>query len=670
MAQGILIILTLLGIAVISGVMYARARNERYTYAAEEMMTKERLKVIIKREIADEIEKRAPSSMSDDELEQAIRRMAKVRSALKQCVDGIPQAREMVKELIAVIIKRHLPDVDSVCKVVDFRGNYLTDEEKFEVLMYYYKNVKGYGADALAQLIHKYEWDSEKAIIEDKTQNSYAVTSDDLNDAYEMEDIHLDYDQMVDVLATLMYQPYKGYGVVDTLNEMNINGFNIGTSGYIMEHLTNVSRNKEQRATRSVWLFFEGKQIHLRFLTFTSQEEIMRVIKLMIRYNRPGPLTEKRGYLVNTMANKSRIAAAIPPMAEYPVCFVRKFTLTNNTVYTWIFRPYTKLVKSAESEWDGYIRDHYSDMDVEIIDRLINEPKTDLDDLKVKMLSKGRNLPGYVKGGNIVINFLRFLMEGQQTAIITGRQGSGKTTFLQTLIRFVDPRLTIRVIEMAFELYLREMYPERNIVSFQETATVTAMEAQDFTKKSDGAVGIVGEIAQDAVAERWLQYTRIASIFTLATHHANRTEDLVTGLRDHIVSAGHIPSPEAVERQVLEGLKFDIHVDVTADGYRYVERITEVVPHIVKPEIVNIDPKNVEYTHAVAERNYYATKLIESTFQVRDIIRYDKEKHEYRLVNLPTDERLRDMLSRMQDNTKREFAEFLAENRPRKVVSA
>ena len=134
MAQGILIILTLLGIAIISGVMYARARNERYTYAAEEMMTKERLKVIIKREIADEIEKRAPSSMSDDELEQAIRRMAKVRSALKQCVDGIPQAREMVKELIAVIIKRHLPDVDSVCKVVDFRGNYLTDEEKFEVL--------------------------------------------------------------------------------------------------------------------------------------------------------------------------------------------------------------------------------------------------------------------------------------------------------------------------------------------------------------------------------------------------------------------------------------------------------------------------------------------------------------------------------------------------------
>ena len=110
---------------------------------------------------------------------------------------------------------------------------------------------------------------------------------------------------MLDILSVMLYQKYKGFGVIDTLREMNINGFNCGTSGSILSALLNKDK-KIMKAPRSVWLYFNGKYIHLRFLTFHSEEELRRVVQLLCRYNNPGPLTEKRGFLVNTMYDKSR----------------------------------------------------------------------------------------------------------------------------------------------------------------------------------------------------------------------------------------------------------------------------------------------------------------------------------------------------------------------------
>ena len=66
---------------------------------------------------------------------------------------------------------------------------------------------------------------------------------------------------------------------------------------------------------------------------------------------------------------------------------------------------------------------------------------------------------------------------------------------------------------MAPELYLRELYPSRNILSLQETNTVSAAECQDALKKSDAAVSIVGEVATDSIAARMIQMGMTASIF-------------------------------------------------------------------------------------------------------------------------------------------------------------
>ena len=42
---------------------------------------------------------------------------------------------------------------------------------------------------------------------------------------------------------------------------------------------------------------------------------------------------------------------------------------------------------------------------------------------------------------------------------------------------YIDNRFNVRVLELAPELYLRELYPDRNILSVQETNTVSAAES-------------------------------------------------------------------------------------------------------------------------------------------------------------------------------------------------
>jgi len=71
------------------------------------------------------------------------------------------------------------------------------------------------------------------------------------------------------------------------------------------------------------------------------------------------------------------------------------------------------------------------------------------------------------EGSETVINILKFIVKGCRVSGITGAQGSEKTTMLMALIGFIHPAYTLRIQEMAFELHLRDVYPERNILTFR-----------------------------------------------------------------------------------------------------------------------------------------------------------------------------------------------------------
>jgi len=582
-------------------VLYQRAKLRTTEVVEEDFSTIEKVLEAVKMEMVEIVKEDYSLGLSEAEFNALYKRKARINNALKNCVHGIDSAKVIVIELIRGFIAEKVP-IDKVSELLGLAdGMQPSDHVIFEILMYRYK--KKHGKQALAVLIDKYDLARERPATDANrpTDVSYYITSEDLRSIYEQEDIHLTDDEKYDLLAILVYQLYKGFGILDTLREMDINGFNCGTSGSI---LTNLQANREGglKATNSVWLYFRGKYIHLRFMNFGSEDELKRIIQLMVRYNNPGPLTAKRGYLVNTMYDKSRILALRPPASEYWAVFVRKFTISDPSPEYLIAKP-------------GVVRP---------------------------------DLP---------IRLIEFLMRGHVTCAVTGRQGSGKTTLMTSIIRYVDPRFNIRVLEMAPELYLRELYPSRNILSVQETETVTPQELQDALKKSDAALSIVGEVATDAIAARMIQMGQVASIFTIFSHHANTSRDLVFALRNSLVNASGFDMYTA-ERQVLDVVKVDIHLDYTPDGHRFIERITEIIPldeQIPYPEYDVNDPVN---SINRIFKEYFERQTDRVSFITRDILRYDKETKTYYVVNRLSpalEEKIRDNLGKL----KVEFDKFV-----------
>lgn len=162
---------------------------------------------------------------------------------------------------------------------------------------------------------------------------------------------------------------------------------------------------------------------------------------------------------------------------------------------------------------------------------------------------------------------------------MTGAQGSGKTTLLMAMVKHIYASYTLRVQEMAFELQLRRIYSRRNILSFRETGHISGQQGLDLQKKTDGTVNILGEVASDEVAAWMIQMSQVASLFTLFTHHAKTFRDLVFSLRNSLLKTGMFQHEHIAEEQVVSVINFDVHMKKDAEGRRYIERITECIPH-------------------------------------------------------------------------------------------
>jgi len=587
-------------IVVIVFIMYQKAKLRTATFVEEDFSTLDKLLESVKLEMLEMVKEDYSLGLSDTEFNALYKRKARINEALKNCVYGIDNAKIIVIELIRGFIQDNVPSsrVEELLGLSS--GMEPSDHVKFEILMYMYK--KKYGKDALSKWIDKYNFARERKATYGKldSDTSYYITIEDLHSVYEEESIKLSVDEKVDVLAVLIYQLYKGFGIVDTIREMNVNGFNCGTSGSIMQSMSKQVKN-EHKAVNAFWLYYNGKYVHFRFMNFGTEEELRRIIQLLVRYGNPGPLTAKRGYLVNTMYDKSRILALRPPASEYWAVFVRKFTLSDVSPEALIMKSYTR-------------------------------------------------------NGELAVKLIEFLMRGQITCAFTGRQGSGKTTLMSSVIRFIDNRYTLRVLEMAPELYLRELYPTRNILSVQETSTVSAAELQDALKKSDAAVSIVGEVATDSIAARMIQMGQVASIFTIFSHHANTARDLVFALRNSLVNAGGFSNMTTAERQVTEVVKVDVHLDYTTDGKRYVDRISEIIPLDEKIPYPDYDPQNHSESTAKITKEYYERTTDRVSFITKDIVKYDVKTHTYNVVNrfsVGLEEKIRltlgDELRRMYD---------------------
>ena len=617
----ILLILVVLVVAG-AGIYYfikkkKEAPQEKEINVDEKTYTLEKMQEFVKKRL-DEITKvnLYDIGLSEEELKRRKNKKYELKKALKGCTYGDVNDKKYVKELIYDLLSKEY-DVNetNISKAIPFDiPSLLTPQDKFDILIYMYK--KDFGYEALTELIKKYDL-AELKYVEGETKPSYVITSQEIEDIFEKENLQLTFNDKLSIVVQRIYQHYKGYSSIDEVRDMNIDGVSGGVSGLPesflsqvaqtsdADYLAQVSEHKVPRACDSIWIFFQGKSIRLAFLSFGTEAELKRVCQNIYKYNNPGQLSDTNGYKINEMKDGSRVVVVRPSFSETWAFFVRKFDVKRSTLEQWF---------------------------------------------------KGE--PGCDES----IELLKYLVKGARIISITGEQGCGKTTMLMGMIENIYETMNIRVQETAFELHLRKIYPTRNILTFRETDTISGQEGLDVQKKTDGSVNIIGEVATDPVASWMIQAAQVASKFTLFTHHAKTFPNLVTALRNSMLRTGVFKNEKTAEEQVVQVLNFDIHLKKDFRGKRYVERITECIPIEDKNEYTfeHRKEKTLEgkFDKFFDNATHYFEKVTDrQLYTYRNILEY--VDGEYLITNPITEENLRGMRENMDESDIEDFDKFV-----------
>lgn len=590
----LIICLTIVAVVAFAGIVIFLLTHKKHTdIKSADIVTHEEVCDYVLHRIIDMVTDTSINARDDVEYELIRRRRERYLSSLDMCVYCKDKDKIVVKELMISILKELFPTLEELYRVYPFNSPIIDPMWQFEIIIE--RLFPKYRKNAFNECIKKYHLDRPRKEIEDGTAVSFFIDEKDIQEVYNSEVITpLTYHEALSVVATLVYGSTYGGGIcVDTIRALNIDGLNIGASGSVMENGNTTDEGLVWKAPRSVWINYEGKYIHLAFIDLGTAGEVQRIVQLFSRYNNPGQLTEQRTYIVNTMYDKSRILAIRPPAGEYWAMFIRKFNIKKPTLHSLIC-PYKK---DDNGEF------------------LLDE--------------NGEKIPKY-ENTQLPEKMIELAMQGRVTTGFTGRQSSGKTTMMIASIGPVDARLTLRILEMAPEMYLREVYPRRNVYSVAETVWTSAAELQDALKKSDAALSIVGEVATDIIAARMLQMGQVSAIFTIFSHHAITTKFLVESITNSVVAASNgAATYDTVLPQVIDVIKLDVHLDFDVNGNRFIERITEIRRKADPTYPEPYPGESIASYQLRLTKRYYEITTTATKFTTHDIVVFDKVKQRY-----------------------------------------
>ena len=612
MVQIVLTIIVLLALVGVTYLLYRSRANERPSAEYSQRITIESLGELVSQELAELVRDDDLMITSDTHFQAMAHKKRALAKALDECIYGVEKSKNVVLSNIRYIIERELPEIRDCLEVVDFNSIYYADPDvQWELLIYLVK--KHHKADPMAYLCDKYGLTIERDIRNEVTGEmnkrclfDFEFLSKVLEE--ELGDRELTYNEMLDIITIITYRTRYGFGVVDTLRGLDVDGFNFGTSGSV-RYVIDGTYNVPYRTTNSVWVQLRAKWIHFSFLDFKKEEEMKRVVNQLVAWGTTAPMTEKTPYKVNDAFDGSRVTSIRPPAGECWACFVRKFS---SGLY--------------------------------VKEKLLNKPK--------------------IKNWELPSTLMYYLMRGEQTTAFTGQQNTGKTSMMKAAMADVA-MVNIRILEMSFELAIREIYPWKNVLTVKPTDYVTAGQLQDLLKKTDGYLSMVGEVAEDLVAARMIQFCLIASAFTIFSHHAKTDEDLINGLTNSLVACGEYNNHDVAMSTVLDAIKNNVHLDFVK-GERVIafiseiEKLNEIIPY---PEL-NKSGTVQEAIDQLAslQREFYTRTTDRVRFTSRHIIEFNPDTMTYEAKEGYTPDALRRICSKLKGEDRKNFIAWYREN--------
>ena len=532
----------------------------------------------------------------------------------KNCGKGDLGAKLSMKSYILdLICNNYGVNEDNINMIIDFY-DVQTAQEKFDILLYVYK--KEFKYKALETLIEKYNLSEFREV---DGEISCSIIDEDIDKIYEEENPILSFEDKLNIIVQYIYQNTKGLGAIDEIRDQFCDGLSLGVSGVPFDFVSklnemtikdsNADLSEYKISYDSIWLYYKGKEVHLKFSGFRSQHELERICRLMYQYKDAPQLTRRDGYGFNHMADLSRISVFRPPFSEGWCAFLRKF------------------------DFDPSLNSIITGNNCEMVIRLVN-----------------------------------FIAKSKQKIAVTGQQGTGKTTLLIAVIKKMYANVTLRIWEDYFESFLRMKMPTRNIMTIKRTGGITGEQGLDSLKKSNGQMTIISEVAEDEVIKYIMKVALAASESIYFTNHSNSADELVSSFVDGLINTGASTNEEKAEVLVLKALDFDIHLYKSAEGVRCIERITEFV--ILDDDKDDINTNILESTKNATQDQkmdmllLLMSKMVDNGSNKRhykavDIIRYDFINNKYIMVNDISENRKNDIVKKLIEADKEKFLKFL-----------
>lgn len=589
----IVIIAAILSVCILSiAYVFRNGDSSAETYRE---LDEQKLSVLIK-EIIDENMTVDVTSLNLNETETKKREAQKqeLKNAVRNCMTGGRGEKEYLKDYIKEIMQRKLGiNETNIDVTIPFENpELLSSRDKFDILMMLYskENYKS----AFMRLARKYGWMNQRP-----DRETIVVTKEDLDFAYQAEDPHLSYSDKLTVLTNREYS-YFGHGVIDELRDNAIDGIGGGHSGltetaydYVCELESTEDKKELRYVYDSIWVLLSGVWIHLDFLSFGSMSELERVTRALAKNDAPYELTRNNPKIITDMRDGSRVLATCPPISENWVFFLRKF-------------------ESAP--------------------------------LGLTALYTGKNR-------EMLTDYLVHLVRGSLYIAVTGAQGSGKTTLLKELIRYINPQYNIRTSEQVFEINVRNILPDRNIVPFRETSTVAMEELMEILRKTDANCILLGEVASEELAEKSTQLSKITAQQILTSHQVS-TDALVSYFKQALMNRGAFASEALAEEEVVRSININVHLEKNPEtGDRFVQFIDEIVPVLDDNDYVDDTDKNL--------RTFFERTTKRHVYKVRRLLHFDDENG-YVFDLAPSTELIRTMKSKMRKNDYADFMQFLS----------
>jgi len=178
-----------------------------------------------------------------------------------------------------------------------------------------------------------------------------------------------------------------------------------------------------------------------------------------------------------------------------------------------------------------------------------------------------------------ILDFLSGCVEARLNIVIAGGSGSGKTTMLNTMSRFIPESERIVTIEDTAELQMQQPHVvrlETRPANIEGAGAVTARDLVINTLRMRPDRIIVGE-SRGAEALDMLQAMNTGHDGSMTTIHANTPRDAFSRLETLVMMASQNVPDKVIRQQLASAIHLVVQCSRMSDGTRKITGIAEVI---------------------------------------------------------------------------------------------